>query len=467
VARDTMFASYGRHDQSVVLTYLPLGAGLIASAIVAVVFGPKPLSPSTGFGALSHSITYLASTLMLGLAFLAAGGLANGWHNHKDGTIWRIGLRFCGVAAWMTPVVAFYKRDSLLASTAAVAVMAALGYRLIYDYHVSIWQRQDQTGLHRNLRDISDQDNGPAASQMFTAFASARMPRHFVSMFVGVACMQAAFVAPRSDGGGFVTLLLSAIAGLLFSAAVGLQSNVHRRRSLRKTIVHTCGLVAVMTLALTTSAVVKFPDPLSEKPARSSTAGMHLQPSDLISGIILLPHLQRTIKLVAPSRSPLATKARATMAPSAIEFSGEYWILPMGHMGPSEGALVQRAAPTEYNFNAVDRSPLMMLAKQRLHTPISVRCCDVIRVSVSNQDQQPETIALQVNLLNSGSGKVVRQPLHPVTLTASKFATLDFDFPSNSVISEFDEIEFYFHLLGGRKHRSANVDIVAFQFTRH
>ena len=107
-----------------------------------------------------------------------------------------------------------------------------------------------------------------------------------------------------------------------------------------------------------------------------------------------------------------------------------------------------------------------MLAKQRLHAPVSIKCCSTVRVRIRNLDQQPDTIALQVNLLASNSGKVLRQRLDAVTLPASEFATLVYHFPRSPILSQFEEIEFYFHLLGERRHRSANVDIVGFEFTR-
>jgi len=49
--------------------------------------------------------------------------------------------RFCGVAAWMTPVVAFYLRDSLWAASTA-PVLAALGSGLIYRHHLAIGEHE-------------------------------------------------------------------------------------------------------------------------------------------------------------------------------------------------------------------------------------------------------------------------------------------------------------------------------------
>jgi hypothetical protein len=49
--------------------------------------------------------------------------------------------RFCAVAAWMTPVVAFYMRDSLWAAS-TVPVLAALGAGLIYRHHLAIGEHE-------------------------------------------------------------------------------------------------------------------------------------------------------------------------------------------------------------------------------------------------------------------------------------------------------------------------------------
>jgi hypothetical protein len=85
---------------------------------------------------------------------------------------------------------------------------------------------------------------------------------------------------------------------------------------------------------------------------------------------------------------------------------------------------------------------------------------------VRNLDRRPDTVALQVNLVASKDGRRLREPLGAVTLTESQSAILDYLFPASSRLLAFDELEFYFHLLGDRKHRSANVDIVGFEFTR-
>jgi hypothetical protein len=49
--------------------------------------------------------------------------------------------RFCGVVAWMTPVVAFYMRDSLWAASTA-SVLGAFGSRLIYRHHLAIGEHE-------------------------------------------------------------------------------------------------------------------------------------------------------------------------------------------------------------------------------------------------------------------------------------------------------------------------------------
>src|SRR5580704_13662929 len=133
-----LFADYGQHDQSPVLAWLPILLGLLASAVVALAFCPVPrFQTISGFRALFLSVTYLVVTVGTGTVALATCGLVTGWRRREGRPVWRALLPFCGVAAWMTPVVAFYIRDSLWAASTA-AVLAALGSRLICRHHLAV-----------------------------------------------------------------------------------------------------------------------------------------------------------------------------------------------------------------------------------------------------------------------------------------------------------------------------------------
>src|SRR5882724_10022453 len=136
-----LFSVYGQHDQSPVLAWLPILFGLLASAIVALAFCPVPRSQTvSGARALFLAVTYVVVTVGTGAFVLATCGIIAG-RRRLEAPLRRMLSRFCGVAAWMTPVVAFYMRDSLWAASTA-PVLAALGSVLIYRHHLAIGEQE-------------------------------------------------------------------------------------------------------------------------------------------------------------------------------------------------------------------------------------------------------------------------------------------------------------------------------------
>ncbi|MGA9978716.1 MAG: hypothetical protein WBQ08_08785 [Candidatus Sulfotelmatobacter sp.] len=131
-----LFTAYGQHDQSPLLPWSPILLGLLASAIVALVFCPVPQSQTiSGARALFLAIAYVMAAAGIGAFVLVGCGRVAGRRGLKMSR-WLL-PRFCCVAAWMTPVVAFYVRDSFWAASTAL-VLAAIGSGLIYRHHLAI-----------------------------------------------------------------------------------------------------------------------------------------------------------------------------------------------------------------------------------------------------------------------------------------------------------------------------------------
>jgi len=148
-----LFAVYGQNDPSPVLTWLPIFLGLLASALVALAFCPVPRSQTVSAArALFLAITDVLATVAAGAGVLAASGTLVA-RRRRELSVWRVWLLFASVAAWMTPMVAFYKRDSLWAVSAAF-VFSAFGSRLIYRYHLASGAR-DMAAAEPQLTELS------------------------------------------------------------------------------------------------------------------------------------------------------------------------------------------------------------------------------------------------------------------------------------------------------------------------
>jgi hypothetical protein len=136
-----LFAVYEQHDQSPVLSWLPILLGLSAVTTAALAFCPIPRSQTLSLGgALFLAVGYVVVAVGISVCVLATCGIVLG--RHRLGvSFWQVLPLFCSVAAWITPVVAFYRRDSLWAVPAA-SVLSVFGYRLIYRYHLAVGARE-------------------------------------------------------------------------------------------------------------------------------------------------------------------------------------------------------------------------------------------------------------------------------------------------------------------------------------
>jgi hypothetical protein len=140
-AGQQLFTVYGQHDQSPVLAWLPILFGLLASVIVSLALCPVPRSQTVSGGrALFLAVAYVVVTVGAGAFVLTTCGIIAGRRGLKVSAR-RMLPRFCGVAAWMTPVVAFYMRDSLWAASTA-SVLGALGSGLIYRHHLALGEHE-------------------------------------------------------------------------------------------------------------------------------------------------------------------------------------------------------------------------------------------------------------------------------------------------------------------------------------
>jgi hypothetical protein len=136
-----LFAAYGQHDQSPVLSWLPILLGLFAVAITALAFCPIPRSQTLSLGrALFLAVVYVVVAVGISVFVLATCGIVLG-QRRLEVSFRQVLPLFCSVAAWITPAVAFYRRDSLWAVPAA-SVLSVFGYRLIYRYHLAVGARE-------------------------------------------------------------------------------------------------------------------------------------------------------------------------------------------------------------------------------------------------------------------------------------------------------------------------------------
>lgn len=161
--------NYGELDQSPVLIWLPIFAGLLASGIVALAFCPVPRLPTlSATQALFLGVAYVVGTVVIGAGVLAICNAVVAKRG-VEVSIRRVLPLFSCVVAWITPTLAFYVRDSLWAASGAF-VLAVLGSRLIHRYQ---WAAS-----------VRDMYAATAEQQVTESFQTARRASLTVAVFL-------------------------------------------------------------------------------------------------------------------------------------------------------------------------------------------------------------------------------------------------------------------------------------------
>ena len=190
-------------------------------------------------------------------------------------------------------------------------------------------------------------------------------------------------------------------------------------------------------------------------------------------GVILWPEIRPIPTLIAPMPQTPGDGGPVVMPrPLAIPFSGEYWMFRWPYARPPKTSFFQRGSPAALSFISTDHRPLQMEARHKLDQPVALSCCSAIRLEIRNADRYPNTIALELVLidndrpgapsLNLGHYNVTSRPdlsRDPVTPVPE---TLEFPIPSTATLDAFDEFRVVFQRAYRRADKSAKLAIDRF-----
>ena len=255
-----LFAIYGQKDQSPVLVWLPIFLGLIASAIVALILCPVPRSLTVSPAkALLLAITDVGATVAIGIGVIAASCtiVARGKLRSHVWGVWR---PFASVAAWIAPVIAFYRRDSLWA-VAAVFVFSAFSSQLINRYHLTI-NTPAMASADHGTTDLSH-----SRRLIFLTFTALLLQLGAICLLASVARIAAILI-----GGALVMILLFFQTATAFDRA-------QRQPRLSKARLHlsiTLGFAIILVAASLTPYLAVPPE--GESIARTGVSSEHSAP---------------------------------------------------------------------------------------------------------------------------------------------------------------------------------------------
>jgi hypothetical protein len=425
--------------------WIPVVASVLAGVVAAAWACPGPFS---------HSVKPVEAALRATVYVSLVGGVTGAvarlffpaFFPSVEDAVGAAALSCAGNGVWFAPLAILIAQERTWAILMAAPIALAAA-RLLWRYGI-------------DGRESLPTD-WPPGRPAFAGPASAAPYRQTVQLFAAVIAAQAGvFALAAGKLGVAATLtgvgcfLVSHVAIPVFDAPPGFCS---RRPRTGFTMRAGCAV------ALAALALIRIPERPVSSVRHARASRYTLDDEDLFSGVILAQRA-RFFKLAAPTpnrRQAYSAAARAA-PPASIEFSGEYWILSAPMQRPPKGSLVTRATPITRSFTSVDRSPILMQARQRLPSAVDLRCCSAIGLSVHSTDDQPETIAFGLCLADSTAPRGPIQRLGIAGLPPRETAVLSFLVPSHPVISQFDELVVDIYLSGPRRHRSAKVAIERF-----
>ena len=459
-----LFAVYGQHGQSPVLTWLPILLGLFASAIVALALCPLPRSDNLSAArALFLAVAYVMETVGIGAGVLAASGTVLGWRKSELSGWWVLPI-FCNVAAWMTPLVAFYRRDSLWAALAAF-VLSMFGSSLIYRYHLAIRAREMFPSSESQITELSH-----TTGLMSLTFAALLLQlgilsivasmAHPATILIGSAIIVISLFRQTANQSQLESQfpkpvqrfsIMLGLAIILVAASLTPYLAVPRNASTtdattEHSIPKAVGSSAKRKASLLQSARSWFRRFLSDGPPSGAkgrlgdgaSSSPHPYPAlqalfgegetasgsessslkkklnkgnstvlvadDAVPGVILRPKIEDYVAIVPPlpTRRVFEGKPNERRAdPVSIPFYGAYWFFRAAEKTLPADVVELRGDADSTSFKTTDFSPISMEARQNLGSLIELSCCRAVELVISNGDRRPGTVAVELILTNT------------------------------------------------------------------
>jgi hypothetical protein len=465
---------------SPLLKWLPHIAGLLAAGIVAAFVCRWPLvhslSPSELIrlaveNVLEVSLTSAVTVWALCAILPRAMGL--------DAR--RLIRRTSFAALWLAPFALFVHENSAWATVIAAVLVASLvkSYRLLQDGPVleqSLFLSLERTpfGLTESSPCFRRQAAGAGAALCAQAGAIAAFAGYPLTSAVLVGVSSAVWTwsftkdAP-SDSQPFSSPSRSALRALLIAAL----TIAFTAGGLIKYLQHTYGIRGYGVPSRYHSRHAFSPGDQRGPADRQKPAKGSLAPAgEGDSGIILWPKKPAYTKLVAPAPAlgnGLRTNHRRA-DPLVIPFGGVYWFFKAPDAHPPRNSRQAQGSPEVVDIRSTDRRPLSMEAHENFGSMIDMDCCSKIQIGIRNADRYPETVSLELVLINTSLrgkpsqslGKMMVKSTRPWTLYEERppaSETLNFVIPAHPSIRRFDEVMIVFRLDAARADAGPKIAI--------
>ena len=418
---------------------------LALAGLAAALFAAATPTPATGLRSAALHATAALTTILL----VAAAAAKLTLRTSDPSSAWLTVRRSAAVCAWLLPLAVAWSAGSLWVVPAAI-VFAILVADLV--------------------RPPDEPDEGsPAFGRPALLFSPAERQPEDAARSSASKLAAAALCSALAFGVSGAIMAAASLAALA-CAIVAWFLPVPKRRGFG-------GLVQIaLAFLLATIILTPFADYLggpawrgtgsaSEREPEAATGGSTNTPGGQFSGVVLLTQLesQRPVLEAPPSPRPYPSPPIVS-SPVSILFTGEYWYYYWPMARPAEDALRKLGDPKLLIYHAVDRSSLIMQARQPLPKALPLSCCRAIEAALEIREEQSESVVVELILLDSSRKRRNRVSLgHRDLPPASRYpSTLRFTMPAAPAMQSFDEILVWFHLYDPREGKSARVAVDRF-----
>jgi hypothetical protein len=166
--------------------------------------------------------------------------------------------------------------------------------------------------------------------------------------------------------------------------------------------------------------------------------------------------------------------SRGSAKPLEIPFDGVYWFFKAPDLHPPKTSRQAHGSPELVNIRSTDRRPLQMEAHDHLGNMLNLDCCSRIQVVIRNADHYPETVSLELVLINTSAPGKPSQSLGTMMVRSTRpwrlyddpakpvSETLSFVIPTHASIRSFDEVMVVFRLDAARADAGPKIAIDRF-----
>ncbi len=190
------------------------------------------------------------------------------------------------------------------------------------------------------------------------------------------------------------------------------------------------------------------------------------------AGIVLWPEKQLHTQLVAPSPVDLSMQPTPgrNANPLVIPFDGVYWFFKAPDVRPPKTSRQAQASPETVEIRSTDRRPLSIEAHDYLGSRIDLACCSRIQIAIRNADRYPDTVSLELILVDTSQPGQPSQSLGRMSVKSTRpwriherpqpvTENLIFAIPARASLRHFDEVKIVFRLDPARADAGARIAI--------